>query len=119
MRALLVPALATMLSTAAQAEPVAAPPPAFAQCASCHSVMPGRHVFGPSLAGVSGRKAGSVEGYAYSEALRASRLTWDAATLERWLAGPQRLVPGTKMPFGGIPDPERRRAVVNYLMSLR
>lgn len=120
MRRLILAIVASLvLPAAARAEPASAPPPAFAQCAACHSVTPGRHVFGPSLAGVAGRKAGSLAGYAYSEALKQSGLSWDAATLERWLSAPQRTVPGTKMPFGGIPDPARRRAVVDYLLSLR
>ena len=97
------------------------PPPApaaFAQCAACHTVQPGRNGFGPSLAGVAGRRAASLPGYAYSEALKKSGLTWNAATLERWLKGPQKLVPGTRMPFGGIPDAAKRKQVVDYLLKL-
>lgn len=105
-------------ATAGGATP-AAPPAAFAQCAACHSVEPGRTVFGPSLAGVAGRRAGSVPGYAYSPALAKSGLTWNAKTLDRWLAGPQRLVPGTKMPFGGMTNAAQRKQVVDYLMTLR
>jgi len=58
-------------------------PPAFAQCAACHSTEPGKTVFGPSLHGVGGRKAGSLPGYDYSPALKQARITWNAATLER------------------------------------
>ena len=97
------------------------PPPApaaFAQCAACHTVQPGRNGFGPSLAGVAGRRAASLPGYAYSDALKKSGLTWNAATLERWLKGPQKLVPGTRMPFGGIPDAAKRKQVVDYLLKL-
>lgn len=93
-------------------------PPAFAQCAACHSTQPGKTVFGPSLSGVAGRKAGSLPGYAYSPAIKASRLTWNAATLDRWLKDPKKLVPGTRMPFGGIADAKARKAVVDYLMGL-
>ena len=105
-------------ATASGATP-APPPAAFAQCAACHSVEPGRTVFGPSLAGIAGRRAGSVPGYAYSPALAKSGLTWNAKTLDRWLAGPQRLVPGTKMPFAGMTNAAQRRQVVDYLMTLR
>ena len=94
------------------------PPPAFAQCAACHTVQPGRNAFGPSLAGLSGRRAASLPGYAYSEALKKSGLTWNAATLDRWLKGPQQVVPGTRMPFGGIPDAAKRKQVVDYLLKL-
>ena len=94
-------------------------PPAFAQCASCHSIEPGKTVFGPSLHGVGGRKAGSLPGYDYSPALKKAKITWNAATLDRWLASPQKTVPGTRMPFGGIQDPAARRALVTYLLSLK
>ena len=63
--------------------------------------------------------AGSLEGYAYSGALRASGIRWDRASLDRWLAGPSAMVPGTRMPFRGISDPVARRQVVDYLMTLR
>lgn len=101
--------------------PVAAAeaPAAFAQCRACHATEPGKHVFGPSLASVSGRKAGSLADFSYSDALKASGLTWDEATLDRWLTSPQKTVPGTRMPFAGIRDPEMRREVVAYLLTLR
>lgn len=94
-------------------------PPAFAACAACHSIEPGKNGVGPSLAGVAGRKAASLPGYAYSNALKNAEITWDAASLDRWLTSPQRAVPGTKMPFPGIADAARRREVVNYLLSLK
>jgi cytochrome c len=75
-------------------------------------------MFGPSLSGLSGRKAGSVPGYAYSPALKASGLTWNATNLDRWLKGPQRLVPGTRMPYPGMPDAKARKAVIGYLLTL-
>jgi len=107
-----------MATSAGHAQTVSAPI-AFAVCAGCHSVQPGKTVFGPSLAGLAGRKAGSVPGYAYSAALKASGLTWNAATLDRWLKGPQRLVPGTRMPFPGMQDAKARKAVISYLMTPR
>lgn len=94
-------------------------PAAFAQCMACHTVEAGRNGFGPSLAGVAGRKAASLPYYAYSDALRKSGLTWNAATLDRWLTSPQATVPGTKMPFRGVADPAKRQEVVEYLLSLR
>ena len=97
----------------------AARPPAVAQCASCHSAEPGKTVFGPSLHGVGGRRAGSLPGFDYSAALRNSRITWNAATLDRWLASPQKTVPGTRMPFGGIRDRAARKALVDYLLTIR
>lgn len=105
---------------AAESAPAAPPrPTAFLQCAACHSVDPGRNGVGPSLAGVAGRKAASLPGFAYSPALRNSGLTWNAASLDAWLTSPQRTVPGTRMPFAGLSDPVKRKAVVDYLMTLK
>jgi cytochrome c len=95
-----------------------AAPPAFAICASCHSVTPGRQGAGPSLAGVWGRKAGSLPGYPFSDALNGSGIVWNAQTLDTWLAGPIKMVPGTKMVYA-IPDAEGRKAVIAYLQTLK
>ncbi|MEZ5737499.1 MAG: c-type cytochrome [Novosphingobium sp.] len=93
-------------------------PAAFAVCAGCHSVEPGKSSFGPNLRSVIGRKAGSLPGYAYSKALKASGIVWDAQTLDKWLTSPKKTVPGTKMPFPGYDDPVKRQQVIDYLMSL-
>jgi cytochrome c len=103
----------------AAVEVAASPPPAFAICRSCHAIEPGRHGVGPSMAGVFGQKAASLPGYSYSAALKESGLTWDAATLDRWLADPRGLVPGSKMVFFGMPDPARRKQVIDYLETLK
>ncbi|MDR2858157.1 MAG: c-type cytochrome [Novosphingobium sp.] len=105
------------VSAEAAALPARKPPPAFAQCMSCHSVEPGRTMIGPSLHGIIGRRAASLPGYAYSNALKGSGLTWDEATLDRWLTDPAKLVPGSRMIFTGLPDPARRRAVIAYLKA--
>lgn len=94
-------------------------PAAFAQCASCHSAEPGVTLFGPSLAGVVGRKAGELADYPYSPGLKASKITWTPASLDRWLTSPQRMVPGTRMPFGGIADPTSRKQLIDYLATLK
>lgn len=93
-------------------------PTAFAQCASCHSTDAGKNIYGPSLAGVTKRRAGTLPGYAYSPALKASKLQWDAKTLDRWLTSPKKTVPGTKMPFLGLQDAKARQEVITFLMSL-
>lgn len=95
-----------------------APPAAFAVCASCHTVSPGRHGAGPSLAGIWGREAGSASGYAYSPALKASGIVWNAQALDRWLQGPMQMVPGTRMVMG-LPNPEARQAVIAYIQQLK
>jgi len=85
-----------------------------ARCAACHSVEPGQNRAGPSLAGVIGRKAGSVEGARYSQALRNSGITWDAQSLEGFLADPRQAVPGTSMTVA-LRDPAQRAAIIAYL----
>jgi cytochrome c len=101
---------------------VAAPPTGqqvFEQrCAMCHSVQPAAGKMGPPLAGVVGRKAGTAGGYAYSNALKASNITWNAATLDPFLKAPGKTVPGTKMMLGAA-DAEQRAAVIQYLGSLK
>jgi cytochrome c len=94
-------------------------PAAFAQCAVCHAVEPGKNGVGPSLAGVFGRKAGTVAGYAYSDANKNSGLTWDEATLDEYLTAPAKKVPGTKMTFAGYPDAAKRKEVIEYLKTLK
>lgn len=88
---------------------------AFAICAGCHDTRADLgHRVGPNLHGVIGRRAGTAPGYAYSEAMRASGIVWDARTLDAFLASPQKQVPGTRMP-NATSDPQRRRAVIEYL----
>jgi cytochrome c len=93
-------------------------PAAFATCRSCHSVEPGKNGVGPSLFGIVGTKAGDVPGYNFSPALKASGVTWDRQTLDTWLRGPMKMVPGTKMVIG-VPNPEKRKEVIDYLESLK
>jgi cytochrome c len=81
-------------------------------CSGCHSIDDDD--IGPRHRGVVGRRAGTVPEYAYSPALKASGLVWDAATLDRWLSNPQDLVPGTKMYFS-VSDPQKRADIIAYL----
>ncbi len=91
----------------------------FLQCRACHSVTKEQEgKIGPPLAGVVGRKAAAVPGFAYSKPLAASGLTWDEATLDKWLTQPSTLVPGTAMVFVGLPKPEDRQAIVAYLKKI-
>lgn len=96
-----------------------APPAAFSACAACHGVVAGQKKFGPNLAGVSGRRAGTLEGYAYSPALKASGITWNAASFDKWVTNPKAHVPGNRMPFAGVQDPVKRQQIVDYLVTLR
>jgi cytochrome c len=90
----------------------------FQQCAACHSVKPGVHLTGPSLAAIWNRRAGTVSGFGrYTDGLKHAGITWDAATLDRWLARPQAMVPDTTMTFPGMDNPRQRADVVAYLRT--
>ncbi len=98
---------------------VAAGEAVFAVCSGCHVAEEGEpSMAGPNLHGVFGRKAGALDDFAYSEALASSDITWDNATLDRFLANPSGYVPGTSMVAGGVSDGETRAAVAAYLRSL-
>jgi cytochrome c len=89
----------------------------FALCQTCHTLVEGApNMTGPNLHGVFGRKAASVAGFTYSEVLKASGWTWDAARVDTWIADPKVAVPGTKMTFAGLKDPKDRTDTIAYLM---
>jgi cytochrome c len=88
-------------------------------CAICHSVQPGQNKIGPTLFGLSGRKTGTVAGYAYSPANEAANLTWDDATLDKYLEGPRAMIPGTKMTYAGVKDAGKRADLISYLDTLK
>ena len=88
------------------------------QCGICHAVTPGKNMIGPSLFGVVGRPAGTVPGFFYSPALKGSGLTWDVATLDRYLSSPATVVPHTIMTYGGLKEPQTRADLIAYLSTL-
>jgi len=91
----------------------------FQQCAACHSLEPGVHLTGPSLAAIWNRPAGTVPRFGrYSDGLKRAGITWDAATLDRWLARPQAVVPDTTMTFPGMENAHQRADVVAYLKAV-
>ena len=109
-------ALIALTPFAAQAEgDAAAGEKAFAPCKACHAF--GKNGAGPDLAGVVGRKAGSHEGFSYSDALKNSGITWDEASLKEWIKDPKAKVPGNKMTYAGIKDEKKLDDVVAYLKS--
>lgn len=111
-------ALAALPLAPASAAPL--PRPAqFAICSACHVTEAGKAPgIGPNLWQVGGRKAGST-GFAYSAAMKGAGITWNKDTLTKFVSGPQAVVPGTKMAFGGLKDPKAADAVVAYLLSLK
>lgn len=114
-----VAAAATFIATAAPTVAQTAPPPAFAACKACHTVQKGaKSGIGPNLNGVVGRPAASLPGFNYSAALKNSKLRWDAATLDQFIAAPTKKVPGTRMPIG-MADPAKRAAIIAYLKGVQ
>lgn len=89
-------------------------------CRTCHSFKEGDNRLGPTLHGVVGRKAGSIAGFQFSSAMKDSGITWDAATLDKFITNPDMVVHGNAMkPFGGIADASERTKIVEYLQSLK
>ena len=89
-------------------------------CRTCHSFKPDDNRLGPTLHGIVGRKAGSIEGFAFSPSMKSSGITWDEATLDKFISDPNGVVSGNKMqPFGGIADAGERKKIVDYLKTLK
>jgi alcohol dehydrogenase (cytochrome c) len=87
------------------------------QCASCHTTEPGKQGFGPSLAGVMGRVSGTLPGFNFTPAMVSAHLTWDAKTLDEFLASSTQKVPGTSMPVS-VSNADARADVIAYLATL-
>ena len=89
-------------------------------CRTCHSFKDGDNRLGPTLHGIVGRKAGSIEGFSFSTAMKGSGITWDEANLSEFIANPDKVVHGNAMkPFGGIADASERQKIVDYLKTLK
>ncbi|MFG6415035.1 c-type cytochrome [Roseateles sp. DC23W] len=92
----------------------------YMRCAACHDTGDtGPARIGPHLKGLVGRPMGSVPGYNYSAAMKAKSLVWNEAQLNAWLVKPTAVVPGTTMAFAGMPDAAERKALIDYLRSLK
>jgi cytochrome c len=92
----------------------------FNKCKQCHTLEEGKKRIGPSLAGVVGRPAGSVDGYRYSQAMiefGESGKVWDEALLDSYLEKPREVVAKTKMIFAGLKEPADRADVIAYLQQ--
>ncbi len=89
------------------------------QCAICHSDKPGQNKIGPSLFGVVGRHTGSEPGYSYSVANKNANLVWTPDVLNNYLDNPQKVVPGTKMPYGGLKNATKRSDLIAFLETLK
>lgn len=105
-----------LASSAAAAQELEKGERVFKKCQACHALAPGEHTDkGPSLHGIFGRKAGTAEGYAYSEAMKAADVVWSEETLDAFLTDAQGVVPGNTMNFSALRKPEDRAAVIAYL----
>jgi cytochrome c len=115
--------LALAIALVAAASPAGAQTPngarIFQRCYACHSLDPAeRGLSGPTLRGVFGRRAGTVEGFEYSQAMREAGLrglVWTEETLDRFLEDPEELVPNARMGGVRLRDPDERRALIRWL----
>ena len=112
MRALLL-ALACAAAVPAAAADAARGEEIYSRCAACHSLAQDRA--GPRHCGLIGRRAGTVPGFDYSPAMKRSGLTWNARTLDRFLADPMKAVPGTSMGYAGVKDAHERADLIAFL----
>jgi cytochrome c len=90
----------------------------FDQCAACHGLGDDTDTDGPTLKGVVGRKAGALEDYRYSAAMKRSGITWTPMTLDAYIADPQGYIPGNRMAFAGIDDAVARADLIAYLEQI-
>ena len=107
------------VGTAQAADPAAGKSAFNSYCSICHSPQAGRNMVGPSLFGVVGRKTGSVPGFHYSPANQNANITWDEATLDKYLQAPRTVIPGTTMTYGGLKDDAKRADLIAYLATLK
>lgn len=114
---ILAAAMITAVPVAAVAADADAGKTVFNKCKACHQID--KNAVGPHLGNLIGRKAGSLEDYKYSDALKKSGITWDDASLDKWLLSPAKDVPGTKMIFAGIKDDTDRANLIEYLKTLK
>ena len=117
-RSFLVSLSLVALTCAAHAQDAEAGKKVFNKCRACHQVGPtAKNGVGPELNGLIGRKAGSVEGYNYSDANKNSGLTWDEATVAEYIKNPKAKVPGTKMAFAGISKEQEIKDLTAFLKT--
>lgn len=89
----------------------------YSHCIACHAAGPA-NAAGPGLQGIVGRVSGTSAGFRYSPAMKRARLRWDEASLDAFLADPQKAVPGNLMPYSGLPAAADRAALIAYLKTL-
>jgi cytochrome c len=107
-------------AASAQAADVAAGEKVFQKCQQCHHIGIGAtNFYGPVLNGLIDRKAGTVPGYKYSQALENSGIVWNAESLSKYLKEPKHAVPGVAMTFPGLKDQTDIDNVIAYIAQFR
>jgi cytochrome c len=121
MRIWVIAGVVVLASTGATlAQDVAAGEQSFNKCRPCHDVGPDAKIkLGPPLNGIDGRKAGTVEGFSYSDPLKNLGLTWDKAKFLQWVENPAAMAPGTRMAFSGIKDDAERQNLWAYVNEFK
>lgn len=116
----LAAAMVAAMPVAASAADAEAGKTVFNKCKACHQIGAGaKNAVGPNLTGVIGRKAGTAEGFAYSEGMKAAGFTWDDASFLEYIADPKKKVPGNKMVFMGIKDATEAANLLEYLKTAK
>jgi cytochrome c len=111
-------AMVAAMPVAANAADAEAGKAVFGKCKACHQIGEGsKNAVGPNLTGVIGRKAGTAEGFNYSDSMKNSGLTWDEASFKDYITDPKKKVPGNKMVFMGLADGTDRDNIFEYLKS--
>jgi len=113
-----VSAVLLLSTTAVRAQDIESGADVFKKCRACHQVGEGaKNAVGPKLNGIFGRKAGSIEGFPYSEANKSSGVVWDEAVFTKYITDPRAAMPGNKMAFAGIKDPKDVADLIAYLKT--
>jgi cytochrome c len=110
--------LVMALPAVASAQDAEAGKSVFNKCRACHDIGEGaKNKVGPHLNNIFGRKAGSVEGFNYSDAMKNSGIVWDEASIDAYVADPKGKIPGNKMVFVGVKDEADRKNLIAFLKS--
>jgi len=90
----------------------------FGDCRACHAVERGPSGVGPSLFGVFDRKAGSLDDFRYSPAMKRSGITWTPETINNYVADPQKMIPANRMPYAGMANDKDRADLIMYMLKV-